>query len=259
MMGAYNSPNGDDGHGMLVPFVVLLLFWLKRKEMAALSLNVWLPGLVVVALGLVLHTFAYVAQFPQLSIVAFFIGLYGLTGLAWGPRWLRASFFPFFIFVFSVPLGGYGQLITFPLRLLATYLVEFISHMFGIDVVRQGTQLINPEGHYQYEVAAACGGIRSLVAILALATIFAFMTLRSKWKRFLMIVSAFPLAVIGNVTRLFSIIIAATWGGQEAGSHVHESTFFSLIPYVPAILGIILLEYFLRDRKFPEKTEEEER
>src|SRR5437762_1230326 len=115
----------------------------------------------MVAMGLVLHIAGYAVQQPRVSIVALFIGLYGLMALAWGPAWLGASFFPFFLFAFSVPLGSTAEAITFPLRLLVCRLVEFVCHfVLAIDIIRDGTKLIDPTGHYQYEVAAACSGMR---------------------------------------------------------------------------------------------------
>jgi len=257
MWAAYHSPSGDDGHGMIVPLVVVILFWWKRKELLSVPVDVWWPALGLVLLGILAHIGAYIAQFPQGSIVALFIGIYGLMGLAWGFKFLRASFFPFFLFAFCVPLGGYGQLIPQPLRILATWMVEFICHfVLGLQVIRQGAVLIDPAGRYHYEVAAACGGIRSLVAILALATVFGFIVFQSPWKRAVMIASAFPLAVLGNVTRLMTIILAAEYGGQAAGDKVHEGGplgVWSLLPYVPAIVGLFYLERLLKRKEQPEQ------
>src|SRR6266850_972880 len=72
----------DDVHGLVIPFIVLGLFWWKREELMALPLKAWWPGLLVVALGLALHVLGYVAQQPKVSIVGLFTGLYGLMGLA---------------------------------------------------------------------------------------------------------------------------------------------------------------------------------
>jgi exosortase len=250
MYEAYNIPNAasDDGHGNFVPFLVVGLFWWKRKELLALSLQIWWPGLLILGAGMVLHILGYALQQPRLSIVALFTGIYGLMGLAWGPAWLRKSFFPFFLFVFCIPLGGMANYITFPLRLLVTWLVEMTAHLLGIDVIRMGTQLFDSSGTYQYEVAAACSGIRSLIAIFLLATIYGFMTFRSPWKRLLLMASAFPLAVLGNLARMLFIIIAAELGGQETGNYVHNSSIFSLIPYVPAIIGLLVLGWFMEKR-----------
>ena len=42
-------------------------------------------------------------------------------------------------------------------------------------------------------------------------------------------------------------LIPAEAFGQEAGNAVHHSSWFSLVPYVPAILGVILLGHWLRE------------
>ncbi len=159
----YDSKISDNSHGYFIPFLVVGLFWWKRQELLALKLQIWWPGLLILMVAMAVHIFGYLIQQPRLSVIALFMGIYGLMGLAWGLDWLKKSFFPFFLFVFSVPLGLLESTITFPLRLLVTWLAADISHLLAIDVVRQGTQLINPSGGYQYEVAAACSGIRSLV------------------------------------------------------------------------------------------------
>jgi exosortase len=249
---AYGSQVTDDGHGPLIPFLVVGLFWWKRKQLLALNLQVWWPGLLILMAAMLLHIFGYVIQQPRVSAVALFLGIYGLMGLAWGKAWLKQSIFPFFLFVFSVPLGNMATVVTFPLRLLVTALAADTSHLLAIDVVRQGTELINPAGGYKYDVAAACSGIRSLVAIFLLATVYGFLMFRSPWKRVLLMGLAFPLAVLGNLARLLCIIVAAEFGGQSAGNYVHASSIFSLIPYLPAIGGLMYLGRWLEKWHEPE-------
>jgi exosortase len=250
-----DANGSDDSHGKLVPFVVLALFWWKRKQLLAQPLRTWWPGLLLVALGLALHVLGYMAQQPRISIVALFTGIYGLMGLAWGPQWLRESFFPFCLFAFCVPLGWLAVNITFPLRLLVCRIVELISgYLLQIDIRRVGTALIDPTGHYQYDVAAACSGIRSLFATVAVAIIYAMLGYRAWWKRGVLIAAALPLAVLGNVVRMLSIIIAAEIWGQDAGNYVHEGGPFgvlSLLPYVAAFAGLLLLGNWLRERAVP--------
>lgn len=254
MYNAYNPPGDvsiyDDGHGLLIPFLVLGLFWWKRKELMAIEIKPWLPALGMVGAALVLHILGYVGQQQRLSVIGLFLGIYGFTGLAWGRAWLRASFFPFFLFAFMVPLGSLSEPITFPLRLLVTRLVEGICHfIFAIDVIRTGTQLVDPTNRYQYEVAAACSGIRSLVAIFLMAIIYGFISFKSAWKRVLMIASAIPLAILGNLLRMLLIILAAEIGGQDWGNFVHENVFFSLVPYLPAIFCLVGMERWLTRHK----------
>jgi len=242
----------EEAYGLLIPFVVLALFWRKRRELVSLELGLWWPGSILVILGLAFHVIGYLVQQPRLSVIGMFTGLYGLTGLAWGAAWLRASAFPFLLFAFCVPLGVLVQPITFQLRLLVSKLVVLISHfILAIDVERDGTMLMDITHRYHYEVAAACSGIRSLLATFALAVILAFISFRKSWKRLVVMASALPLAVMGNLLRMLAIIIAAELGGQDWGNRVHEGGplgIFSLLPYVPAFFGLLVMEHFLQKR-----------
>lgn len=241
----------DSSYGKLIPFLVAGLFWWKRKELLALPLKLWWPGLLVLVAALALHIFGYVIQQPLFSVVALFAGIYALMGLAWGRDWLRHSAYPFFLFVFSIPLTAHLNFILFPLRLFVCWLVELVAHIVGIDIIRQGTQLIDPSGTYGYDVEAACGGMRSLIAVFLLATVIAFGLLRAPGKRFFLMALAVPFAVLGNMLRLLAIIVAAEMGGQGWGNWVHEGCPFhlpllgneiaigNLLPYVPGIVGLL--------------------
>jgi exosortase len=246
-----DASGSDDGHGKLIPFVVLAIFWWKRKKLLALPLNTWWPGILLLAGALALHLFGYMAQQTRISIIALFAGIYALMGLAWGRQWLRESFFPFFLFAFCVPLGWSVVSITFPLRVLVCKLVVLISgYVLQIDIRREGTKLLDPSGAYEYDVAAACSGIRSLFATLSVAIIYAMLCFRPLWKRGVLIASAVPLAVLGNTIRMLSIVIAAEIWGQAGGSYVHDGGpygILSLLPYVAAFGGLMLLGHWLRE------------
>ncbi len=256
--GGKSFAESDNSFGALVPFAVLLLLWLKRRELMSVPLAAWSPGLLLLSVALVLHVLGYAVQQPRLSVLGLYTGIYGLAGLAWGGRWLRASFFPCFLLVFCVPLGQLTAPISFYLQSLVCRLVEAICHfLLAIDVVREGHLLKDPTGRYQYEVAAACSGIRSLIATVALATILAFWSFRMWWKRLVMFASALPLAVLGNLLRMLGIVIAAEIGGQEAGQYVHDGGpmgIFSLVNYVVTFVGLLVLEHYLRGRPAPRTT-----
>jgi exosortase len=159
--------------------------------------------------------------------------------------------------MFSIPLTAHLNFILFPLRMLVCWLVEMASHMVGIEVIRNGTQLLDPSGNYGYDVAAACGGMRSLIAIFLLATVYAFGTFRSPWKRIFLMATAVPFAVLGNMARLLCIIVAAEMGGQKWGDYVHEGGPFgiiSLLPYIPGIVGLLFLGRCMEKREAKNKS-----
>jgi exosortase len=244
------STSPDDEHGGLIPFVVLGILWWKRHELMALPKQMWMPGIALIAAGLVIHVLGYLVQFPQVSIVGFFVGLYGLTGFVWGPQWLRATFFPMILFVFCVPLGTMGEFLTFPLRILVTKLaVGTANYGLGIDVIRDGSQIFDAQRTFQYDVAPACSGIRSLMSLLALTTVYGFITFQSLWKRLLMVVMAVPLAVAGNVVRITGVIIAGEAFGHDAGAFVEQKLGF--VTFAVAIGCTLLLGFLLREARQP--------
>src|SRR5665213_130663 len=221
MFNIYTSPLLDEGHGLLIPFIVLVLYWWKRKELLAQPAGLWWPAIGLIVFALLLHLLGYVSEQQRLSVIGFFLGLYGLTGLAWGKHWLKASFFPYFLLVFCIPVADFSAPLTMPMRLLVSRIVEMVAHVgLAPDLIREGTQLFDAQHTFGYEVAAACSGIRSLVALLALTTIYGFMNFKSPWKRVVMMLVAAPLAVFGNVVRLCFTIAVAEAFGQKAGKSV---------------------------------------
>jgi exosortase len=244
----------DDRHGYLIPFLVLGLLWWKRKELATLQTRLWLGGIWVVAIALIMHLAGYFGQQTRISLAAFFFGIYGIMGLVWGPKVLKATFFPMCLFAFAIPLNTLAETVTFPLRVLATKASCLVAgNVLGIDVVRIGTQVTNKAGTFQFEVAAACSGMRSLTAILALCTIYGFMQFRALGRRVAIIAAAVPLAIAANVARLLTIIIVSEAFGQKYGMAVHDSAWFSLLPYIPAIVGVMVLGHFLKERTSGDK------
>jgi exosortase len=245
---SYNSLE-DDRHGKIIPFVVLALILVKRKELTAVPKAPWWPALVLVVAALLLHMAGYVIQQTRVSVIAFFLGMYGLTGLVWGPRWLRAIFFPYFLFIFCFPLGTLAEKITFPLRTVVTQISVGIAHVLGIEAIRNGTQIIGANG-FNFDVAPACSGIRSLTALVALTTIYGFLTFHAAWKRVLMVLLAVPLAVIGNVARITGVILTAEAFGESAGLKFHDGAGF--VTFFVAIICVMALGHWLReDRAAP--------
>lgn len=241
----YSYLNPDDEHGRYMPLVVLGLCWWKRQELMAVPKAHWWPALWIVGAALLMHGVGFVIQQTRLSIVAFFLGWYGLMGLIYGRGWLRAVFFPYFLFAFCMPLGNTAEAITFPLRVLVTVLgVGFSHYVLGISVVRDGTQIIGAQG-FHYDVAVACSGIRSLTALFALTTIYGFVMFRTPWKRLLMMGVAVPLALVGNLVRIVGLILTAEVFGMSAGMKFHDGAGF--VTFLIAIAAVLILGRFLRE------------
>ena len=243
MWGAYSAPALDSSHGKLIPIVVLVLLWLKRDVLLKSIARPWWPALLGVAMALLLHIFGYIGQQPRISIVGLFFGIWSLVGLTWGWRALKVAFLPFTFFIFAIPFGNTLDQLTFPLRMLATKVSWLFAHgVLGLPIIQQGTQLINQDLGYTYDIVAACSGIHSIIPLLAITSIYGMLNFRTTGKRTLIVISAIPLALICNVLRVIAIIIARHGFGEAAAHFVHE--WFGFVTYVIALGSVFALGYF---------------
>lgn len=255
MYRCYTQPDSDDGHGMLIPFIVMFVLWRKRNELLALPRRPWVPAICFLALAILIHLLGFAAQQPRFSIVALFFGFYALVGLLWGADWLKATFMPFSIFAFCVPISTSETItnLTMPLRLMATAISTWAAHgVLGFEVTRRGTQILDATGVARYEVAAACSGIRSLISLFVLMTVFGMLNYRSGWRRLGLMLISVPLALFCNVLRLVSVIIAGQVFGVAASEVAHEySGFFT---YALAIACMVLLSRWWKENPLPQPT-----
>jgi len=222
MAARWNDISGTFSHGWLVPLVAASLAWSKRRDLAACPKRTDWHGLVVVAGSLLLHFFGNRAMLPRISIVA-------LVGLLWGiPYYLagrnvaRILLFPCSYLFFCVPLNFLNAL-TFPLRKLASAVGAGMLNGLGIACVRTGTTIRSTvAGDFVLDVADPCSGLKYILAITALAALYAYLTQKTLLKKWILFIAAVPMAVAGNVTRVVAIGIAARFFGPEAAMGLYH-------------------------------------
>ncbi|HWA85586.1 MAG TPA: exosortase/archaeosortase family protein, partial [Opitutus sp.] len=229
------NPRAETEHGWLILAISGWLMWRNRKNAERGSRNAEnragaagegtpsydfrVPTLAMAA-GLALHAVGFVAQQTRISIVAALLFAWGALALA-DKRWARAAAFPLGFMVLAIPLSVLDS-VGFWLRMGVIDASTAMAHAVGIGVVRSGTQLFAPDGHFQYDVAAACSGVRSLMALLALSLLIGYLNLRAWWRRATMPVLALPLTFLGNVARIAAVVGAAQLGGQRWGERAHD-------------------------------------
>ncbi len=209
------------------------------------------PAIVPVAaaaLALALHGAGFVAQQTRLSIVAFLLFAWAMLRLAGGKKWSAAAVFPLGFLLFTIPLNVLDS-IGFWLRVWVIDASAGLAHVAGIDVLQSGTQLSAPDGRYQYDVVAACSGVRSLTAVAALSLLMGYLSFRAWKRRTLIFLLCFPLVYLGNVARISAIIFAAQLGGQVWGERAHTVMGFGVFAIV---LGGVLLGVLALQRWWPE-------
>ncbi len=241
------DPVAETEHAWMIVGLSGWLLWrnlqTQRRETSSAGASTWV---VVGALlgGLGLHLLGYAVQQARVSLLGLFLFGWGVLALGGGRRWGRAAAFPFGFLIFAVPLNVLDS-VGFFLRVGVTDVAFHLSRAMNIDVIRNGTQLLSPDGSYSYDVAAACSGVRSLMALAALSLLLGYLSFRAWWARALVGLLCFPYAFIGNVARILAIIVAAEWKGQRAGEVVHE--WFGFLIFV-IVLGLVQLTVLLLQR-----------
>jgi EpsI family protein len=248
------NPGSETEHGWLILGLSLWLFWQNTRRQSAAPNLAWQKRALAAMLGgLAVHLLGYAVQQTRISILGFLLFTWGTLTLAGGARWGRAAWFPLGFMIFALPVNVLDTA-GFWLRMWVIHASQGIAHLAGIEVVRSGTQLFSPDGAYQYDVAAACSGVRSLMALTALSLLVGYLNFRPWWLRVLILLLSFPFTYVGNVVRIGGIIFVAEWFGQRAGEVFHEWAGFLVFVIV---LGLVLLSVNLLRRIFPAAVMEE--
>ncbi len=229
-------------HGPLVVLVSGFLAWRKRGSIHRAPEN---SGILLLGLGLLLYLGAFWQK-------AYYLGAFGmilfLAGLVWfllGRDALRTLAFPLGFLVLMVPLP-FVEDASFPLQQFTGRSASVIARAVGIDVKVNGAQVTLPK--VQLVVGAQCSGLRSIVSMITLATIFAYVLRGRWWCRAILLASAIPIAILGNIFRVASLLIVAdTWGAQ-AGFHYYHN-YSSPVFFLSALLLLLGLSWVMRCRE----------
>ena len=193
--------NDNYNHGYFIPIVSAFMIWSLREELAATEIKPSNWGIALVVLGLLQLFIAKVGSEYFLQRTSMIVVLFGISFYLFGGRLTRTVQLPLVYLIFMIPLPAIiWNRIAFPMQLFASALTEDVVQVIGIPILREGNVLHLAQT--SLEVVDACSGLRSLVTMLALGTAFAFITNREPWKRWVLFLSVFPIAVAVNIIRL---------------------------------------------------------
>ncbi len=232
-----DSGGSDYSHGWLIPFAVIAVLWIRRRDLASAPRAVSSVGLSVVIFGLFLHWLGAKAQQTRLSLFGMLLLAWGLPFYVCGWQVAKRLIFPAAYLIFCIPLNFLDSL-TFPLRMFAATVSTWMLNGFGIAAERSGSAIYSSAaGGFSFDVADPCSGIRSLVAMAALTAIYANLTQRTLLKQWVLFLSAVPLAIIGNIARITSVALTAEAFGEEIAMRVvHDYS-----GYIVFGVGIMLM------------------
>ncbi len=227
-------------HGFLILLVSGFIFWLRRHNFKIARPS--LSGAILLGVGLALYILASIWKIHPLAAFSFPIVVFGIITYLCGKERARLFAFPTLFLVFMIPIPFISS-ISYHLQTITTHSSAAIAYLFGVPVIITGNQIEIPAA--SFTIGMACSGMSSLISLLALAAILAFLVNGSFWKRGILFLSAFPIAILANTLRVSSILLIANkWGSEAAMDFFHG--FSSILFFLLAIVLLVLLVRLLR-------------
>lgn len=208
--------------GFLVPFVSGYFVWKKWPEAVKLTKSPSIWGLAIILFGLLLHLSGTLLDLSGPSGVSIIIMLVGGCLYFHGKGLLKLMAFPLAYMIFMVPVpGGLIDRLGLPMQLLASGSTAHLLKLMGLDVYRAGIQL-TVDG-YKFEVAPACSGMSSLVALVGVSAVFAYLTRLRPAYKWALFAFSLPIALAANIVRITTIaLVGYQWGWENAMHIYHE-------------------------------------
>ncbi|HQO57929.1 MAG TPA: exosortase/archaeosortase family protein [Candidatus Omnitrophota bacterium] len=224
-------------HGILIPFVSGFLIWQKKEELAVAPVKESRLGMPLIVAGVLLYLFSALFRINFTGGLSMFVVIFGLVLYFYGMAVLKKILFPigFLIFMFPLPEVAIVN-ISFRMKMFAAEIAEKLLNHMGILAKRNGSIIMMR--HAQVVVDDVCSGLRSLISLTALGSIFAFWLNGPRWKRGVLFLTTIPIAIITNVCRVvFLATVSEIWGPESASGFVHDASGFLIF----ALAFVLLL------------------
>ena len=130
--------------------------------------------------------------------------------------------------------------LSYPLRLMATFLAVGALKVFGVAVSADRTLMMVGDGGMEIAVTDACSGIEQLGALVLVGVAFAWMMQRSLLLRIVHWMTILPSVVLANAIRLIAtVLLYQGYGDVILGDAWHHG-----LGYAQSVLALVLLWLF---------------
>jgi len=232
----WHDPNFS--YGFLIPPLVVYLVWTNRQGLMANPLcpSNWGAVGAILAAGLLFLGSLGAEQF--LTRISLVLMTASLVVYLFGWKWLGRLAFPFCLLLLMIPPPEiiFNQ-ISFPLQLAATRVAGAFLGAVGVPVYLEGNLILLPN-NLTLEIAVACSGVRSLMALFTAGAVYAYFLDTRAVVRGILIAATIPIAVIANGVRIAGTgILTYLVSEQAAEGYFH--LFSGWVIFVSAFLLLV--------------------
>ncbi len=243
----WNDP--DYSHGLLVPLISLYFVFDHRMSLKTRFFRPDYRGFLLLLSGVGLLTLGNAGSELFLMRISLLITISGLVISFLGFNTFKTLLFPIGFLFFMIPLPAIiFNAVAFPLQLFAAQTAAFCLQVISIPVLREGNLIYLATS--TMDVTEACSGIRSLMSLSAIGTLFAYITQKTSLKRGLMMFSTIPIAILSNAFRVTGTGILAEYVGEKAAQGFYH-TFTGWLVFIVAFVMLLIVGYIFS--KFPDK------
>ena len=208
-------------HGPIVLATGAWLIWRRMDSFRELGRtgSVWL-AMPAILFSLAVYVFGRAFDFIALEAAGLYgVGvtmLYSVVGL----KAVLRNWFPLFYLAFLVPPPEWFlDSFTGPLKQFVSYAATGALYAAGLPIGREGVTIYVAQ--YQLLVEDACSGMNSLTGLVAISLFYIYL-LRGSSVRYSILLTSFvvPIAVVGNIVRVMTLILMTYFLGDQGAQGV---------------------------------------
>lgn len=234
-------------HGILVPFISIVIIWLKRKQLLDARVRPAAVGYWLIVPSLIMYMVMTWAGGTNLQGLAFPVLIAGLVLAVFGREIGRILRFPVaYLFFMCVLPGDVLTKLSFRIQIISTIGATLFLRLVGLDAAREGAAIHLP--NVEVMVGTPCSGFRMLISLFAFAVLMAYLKEGPKWGRASLIAITLPLSVILNSLRVTMIAMVGEYFGTDTMHAFHDSSGYIVLAL--AFVGLSLFARLVKCQKF---------
>ena len=237
----------DWSHILIVPFISLYLIYRQSPVLRQITPNRSFIGLAVFAVGMLGYGAGNHLSSTMIMGYSMVIELFGLVWFFVGGQMMRWLWLPVMFLLFGVRFTFLYTYLSLPLQHLASSIGAVAITLIGIPMSIEADSMgalieVYHRGHLidpALNVEEACSGLRSLMAMSAVAVALAFIDWRPWYSRLCIAGAAIPVAVGVNVARITITGLLYPFNPDLTRGAAHEMT--GLVLLIPGLFILLFI------------------
>jgi len=231
-------------YGFLIPFISLYMVWVKRENILSIRPSpAYIPGTLILFISFSMLMAGHAGGIIVLEELSLPFTIAGIVVLLLGIHSLRFLWLPIVYLFFMIPVWDFiTGFLHFPFQNFSAATGAGLLDMIGIPVYREGIFVELP--NVTLKVARECSGVNYVLAVIALGIPMAYLFLKSRTKRIILLCSSIIIALTANGLRVALIGAFSYYGigdNIHGPFHMLQGLFVSVVGYAALFGGVFIL------------------